>query len=370
MLWPHTRSLTRSAHSLTPPLRSQASDLVLFVGIRDFCHTWPRTHHTEAEQSPFKRSLVTAVAFLNPGLLMVDHIHFQYNGFLLGLLLISISHIRAGRDVIGAATFAALLCFKHIFLYIAPVYFVYLLRHYCCLPSTTASKPSSATAAASAASSSSSSPERRRGSSSSSSFATGEAGGGNRYRSASEEDEFLDIQRSNFSIVRFLLLGLVVGAVAGAAFAPFLLAPVPLPAPGLIHADGVLPSIAQVEAAGSVAAAVDAMGPMQRAGANGRQIIFRLFPFKRGLSHAYWAPNVWALYVFRSNLIKSSVVVVCGLCAVGVQGCTSNVCVVSQHTHTTVCAAADHANTRPTVSNGVKCSTLQHNTCDLSTVDI
>lgn len=43
----------------------------------------------------------------------------------------SLSFLEEGRDLIGGFFFAVLLCFKHLFAVAAPVYFVYLLRHYC-----------------------------------------------------------------------------------------------------------------------------------------------------------------------------------------------------------------------------------------------
>ena len=105
--------------------------------------------------------------------------------------------------LLGGLLFAALLCFKHIYLYLAPAYFVYLLRAYC-------------------------------------------------------------LSQKSMLRIRFgnsfkLASGLV--TVFGAAFVPFWY-----------------------------------QGQMD-------QVLSRLFPFSRGLCHAYWAPNVWALYSFTDRVL-------------------------------------------------------------------
>ncbi|XP_063497490.1 dolichyl pyrophosphate Glc1Man9GlcNAc2 alpha-1,3-glucosyltransferase isoform X2 [Symphalangus syndactylus] len=146
--------------------------------------------------------ILSVLLLWNFGLLIVDHIHFQYNGFLFGLMLLSIARLFQKRHMEGAFLFAVLLHFKHIYLYVAPAYGVYLLRSYC----FTANKPDGS------------------------------------------------IRWKSFSFVRVISLGLVVFVVSALSLGPFL-------------ALNQLP-----------------------------QVFSRLFPFKRGLCHAYWAPNFWALY--------------------------------------------------------------------------
>jgi alpha-1,3-glucosyltransferase len=141
--------------------------------------------------------------FLSPGLLIIDHIHFQYNGSMYGVLILSIVLAQERKLLFSGLLFAALLCMKHIYLYLAPAYFVYLLRAYCLGPRS-----------------------------------------------------IFHIQFGNC-----IKLGLGIIAIFAAAFGPFAL-----------------------------------WGQMP-------QLLSRLFPFSRGLCHAYWAPNVWAMYSFTDRVL-------------------------------------------------------------------
>ncbi|KAM9333447.1 dolichyl pyrophosphate Glc1Man9GlcNAc2 alpha-1,3-glucosyltransferase [Pholidichthys leucotaenia] len=190
------------------------TDLLFIYAARECCRCiQEQKGHRDVLSRP---SFVLAVLLLwNFGLLIVDHIHFQYNGFLFGFLLLSLAKHLQGRHFQGALLFSILLNLKHIFLYVAPAYGVFLLRSYC--------------------------------------FTHNNKDGSLRWTS--------------FSFLRLLSLGSIVVSVFAVSFGPFI-----------------------------------TMGQLP-------QVLSRLFPFKRGLCHAYWAPNIWALY----NLLDKA------LTAVGVR---------------------------------------------------
>ncbi|WOL06122.1 hypothetical protein Cni_G14854 [Canna indica] len=169
-----------------------ATDLVLLLAA---------AHLTRRRIPLSRRRLILVLLLWSPALLIVDHIHFQYNGYLLGILLLSLSLLEEGKDLAGGLAFAVLICSKHLFLVAAPLYFVYLLRHYCRGGLWKASR-------------------------------------------------------------RLLTMGAVVGAVFAASFGPFLY-----------------------------------YGQMQ-------QVFSRLFPFGRGLCHAYWAPNFWVFYIVLDKVLS------------------------------------------------------------------
>lgn len=105
--------------------------------------------------------------------------------------------------LLSGVSFAILLSLKHIYLYLAPAYFVYLLRVYCLQPK--------------------------------------------------------NVFRPRFGNI--IKLGVSIIGVFAAIFGPFVL-----------------------------------WGQLD-------QLKSRLFPFSRGLCHAYWAPNVWAIYSFADRAL-------------------------------------------------------------------
>lgn len=159
---------------------------------------------TDALYRPNASSCIALFMLFNPCLLLIDHIHFQYNGFLSGILFLSVNYIIQEKYSLASFWFAILLNLKHIYLYSAPAFGMYLLTSYCL---------------------------------SSSSSGTGLG------------------KRLFISIARILKLGLIVILVLLITFTPF---------------------VYNIESLKHISA--------------------RLFPFKRGLTHAYWAPNFWCLY--------------------------------------------------------------------------
>lgn len=179
------------------------SEVLLFVVLQIFINK-------SATSEKSANFIVASSIVLSPGFLIVDHIHFQYNGFLFAILIAAIVAAKHHRYLLCGTFFATALCFKHIFLYLAPSFFVFLLRAYI-LDFTNF-----------------------------------------KFKSYKDLVSIVKWQRA-------LKLGLVVLGIFAVCFAPFI---------------SEMP-----------------------------QLLERLFPFSRGLTHAYWAPNFWALYSLLDKVL-------------------------------------------------------------------
>ena len=178
-------------------------------GKRKMVRNKSKTPNIFEEDNWFKpRFVQIMLLLLSPGLILVDHIHFQYNGFLTGIFLLSVVRMMEDKVLQSSFFFAVLLHFKHIYIYAAPAFFVFILRNHC-----------------------------------------------------------LD-RHYNPRMKKFVSVASVVIGVTAVSLGPFI---------------NHLP-----------------------------QLLSRLFPFKRGLTHSYWAPNFWAIYNFIDWILFKTVALIFG----------------------------------------------------------
>ena len=75
----------------------------------------------------WETSTALVALLMQPGTILIDHAHFQYNTVMLGLVVASFASLLSDRFVWASAFFVGALCFKQMALYFAPAMFAYLL---------------------------------------------------------------------------------------------------------------------------------------------------------------------------------------------------------------------------------------------------
>jgi alpha-1,3-glucosyltransferase len=73
-----------------------------------------------------RNAWATALILLAPGPILIDHGHFQYNNWSLGLTTYAVAAILDGKHVCGSVLFTLSLCHKQMSLYHAPAFFAHL----------------------------------------------------------------------------------------------------------------------------------------------------------------------------------------------------------------------------------------------------
>ncbi|KAF9435982.1 Glucosyltransferase-like protein [Entomortierella beljakovae] len=80
-----------------------------------------------ANKSWTRKHTALILILMQPGLILIDSGHFQYNSVMLGLVVWAVDCFLADQDVLGSVFFCMALAFKQMALYFAPAVFAYLL---------------------------------------------------------------------------------------------------------------------------------------------------------------------------------------------------------------------------------------------------
>ncbi len=113
-----SRGLETTSHKLFMRQTVLIADVLIFL---------PAAIFLCRGQQGTSRLTALAALVLYPGLIVIDHGHFQYNGISLGLFLAAIGNFIRDNDVLGSVFFTCALNYKQMELYHALPVFFYLL---------------------------------------------------------------------------------------------------------------------------------------------------------------------------------------------------------------------------------------------------
>ncbi|KAJ3442308.1 dolichyl pyrophosphate glc1man9glcnac2 alpha-13-glucosyltransferase-related [Anaeramoeba flamelloides] len=174
---------------------------------------------------------------LNPGLILVDNMHFQYNSLMLSILIFSISFAIRKKYLISLFLFCVVLNLKHIYLYYGICFAFYILKNYVFHNAINFLRDHNK----------------------------------NRKRKAEKEismvlgNDIPQVFKWDLIFMRLFKIFVITFSVFSSSFYPFL----------RNEFDTQLSAI-----------------------------LGRLFPFGRGLTHSYWAPNYWAIHTFVDKVLQ------------------------------------------------------------------
>lgn len=207
------------------------SDMVLVYAIWNYCYI------RKCSRTATALSIILVV--LNGGLLLIDHVHFQYNGMLMGVLILCCSCAYTRNYIAMAVLFCLLVLSKHLFAPFALIFAAYLIKKYCIF-SGPVNAPGSVVAVS-----------------------------------------------GSFSVRKFLQLLNIALCALLLAFGPFIWSQFKDDLSGFGH-----------DRRNSYLSLLYGAATIQL-----RQMGTRLFPFGRGLLHAYPAANIWVLYYALDRLV-------------------------------------------------------------------
>ena len=93
--------------------------------------TYLYIHSFKTQISTQTKVIVYLFVSLHAGLLIIDHIHFQYNNLIISVLFLCFYSINIGNYWLLAIFYSILVCLKHLFLPLAPIFAIFLLKNYC-----------------------------------------------------------------------------------------------------------------------------------------------------------------------------------------------------------------------------------------------